>query len=96
MQGAEDESEGSVLTYVTEPEFRKQRRRSPLCKVLIEEGQVTTSSYLPLTLLIEFCQIVSPQTSLSLLYHRRYSTPCQIHGSPIVRFLLVVSHLATQ
>ena len=46
--------------------------------------------------LIEFCQIVSPQTSLSLLYHRRYSTPCQIHGSPIVRFLLVASHLATQ
>ena len=25
MQGAEDEGKGSVLTYVTEPEFRKQR-----------------------------------------------------------------------
>ena len=24
MQGAEDEAEGSVLTYVTEAEFRKQ------------------------------------------------------------------------
>ena len=34
MQGAEDEGEGSVLTYVTEPEFRKQRSRSPSCKSL--------------------------------------------------------------
>ena len=25
MPGAEDEGEGSVLTYVTKPEFRKQR-----------------------------------------------------------------------
>ena len=31
MQGAEDEVEGSVLTYVTETEFRKQRSRSPSC-----------------------------------------------------------------
>ena len=28
---------GSVLTYVTEPESRKQRRRSPSCNSLIEE-----------------------------------------------------------
>ena len=35
MQGAEDEGEGSVLTYVTEPEFRKQRSRSPSCNSLI-------------------------------------------------------------
>ena len=27
MQGAEDEVEGSILKYVTETEFRKQRRR---------------------------------------------------------------------
>ncbi len=27
MQGAEDEAEGSILKYVTEAEFRKQRRR---------------------------------------------------------------------
>ena len=31
MQGAEDEVEGSVLTYVTKTEFRKQRSRSPSC-----------------------------------------------------------------
>ena len=31
MQGAEDVAEGSVLTYVTETEFRKQRSRSPSC-----------------------------------------------------------------
>ena len=31
MQGAEDAAEGSVLTYVTETEFRKQRGRSPSC-----------------------------------------------------------------
>ncbi len=31
MQGAEDEGEGSVLEYVTEHEFRKQRSRSPFC-----------------------------------------------------------------
>ncbi|CQB86502.1 Uncharacterised protein [Chlamydia trachomatis] len=35
MQGAEDEGEGSVLTYVTEPEFRKQRSRSPSCNSLL-------------------------------------------------------------
>ena len=29
MPGAEDEGEGSVLTYVIEAEFRKQRSRSP-------------------------------------------------------------------
>ena len=34
MQGAEDEDEGSVLTYVTETEFRKQRSRSPSCSSL--------------------------------------------------------------
>ena len=34
MQGAEDEAEGSVLTYVTETEFRKQRSRSPSCNSL--------------------------------------------------------------
>ena len=34
MQGAEDEAKGSVLTYVTEAEFRKQRSRSPSCKSL--------------------------------------------------------------
>ena len=33
MQGAEDEAEGSVLTYVTEAEFRKQRSRSPFCNI---------------------------------------------------------------
>ena len=27
MQGAEDEDEGSILKYVTETEFRKQRSR---------------------------------------------------------------------
>ena len=35
MQGAEDEVEGSVLTYVTETEFRKRRNRSPSCNSLI-------------------------------------------------------------
>ena len=35
MQGAEDEVEGSVLTYVTKTEFRKQRSRSPSCNSLI-------------------------------------------------------------
>ena len=34
MQGAEAEGDGSVLPYVTEPEFRKQRSRSPLCNCL--------------------------------------------------------------
>ena len=34
MQGAEDEAEGSVLTYVTEAEVRKQRSRSPSCNSL--------------------------------------------------------------
>ena len=34
MQGAEGEGEGSVLTYVTEPESRKQRSRSPSCNSL--------------------------------------------------------------
>ena len=34
MRGAKDEAEGSVLTYVTEAEFRKQRRRSPSCNSL--------------------------------------------------------------
>ena len=34
MQGAEDEGEGSVLTYVTEAELRKQRSRSPLSNSL--------------------------------------------------------------
>ena len=34
MQGAEDEVEGSVLSYVTETEFRKQRSRSPSCNSL--------------------------------------------------------------
>ena len=34
MQGTEDEVEGSVLTYVTETEFRKQRSRSPSCNSL--------------------------------------------------------------
>ena len=31
MQGVEDKAKGSVLTYVTEAEFRKQRSRSPSC-----------------------------------------------------------------
>ena len=34
MQSAEDEVKGSVLTYVTETEFRKQRSRSPSCNSL--------------------------------------------------------------
>ena len=34
MQGAEGEGEGIVLTYVTEPESRKQRSRSPSCNSL--------------------------------------------------------------
>ena len=34
MQGTEGEVEGSVLTYVTETEFRKQRSRSPSCNSL--------------------------------------------------------------
>ena len=34
MQDAEDEGAGSVLTYVTEPESRKQRSRSPSCNSL--------------------------------------------------------------
>ena len=33
MQGAEDEVEGSVLAYVTETEFRKQRSRSPFYNI---------------------------------------------------------------
>ena len=41
MQGAEGEGAGSVLTYVTEPEPRKQRRRSPSCNSLnIGEGKI--------------------------------------------------------
>ena len=40
MQGAEDEVEGSVLTYVTETEFRKQRSKSPSCNSLTKgKGQ---------------------------------------------------------
>ena len=51
MQDAEDEgkvhaghqgptgAEGSVLTYVTEAEFRKQRSRSPSCNSL-NKGQI--------------------------------------------------------
>ena len=35
MQGAEDEVEESVLSYVTETEFRKQRSRSPSCNSLM-------------------------------------------------------------
>ena len=38
MQGAEDEGEGSVLAYVTEHEFRKQRSRSPFCNFHWGEG----------------------------------------------------------
>ena len=39
MQGAEGEGAGSVLTYVTEPESRKQRSRSPSCnRLYIQEG----------------------------------------------------------
>ena len=41
MQGAEDEVEGSVLTYVTETEFRKQRSRSPSCNSLFIYGKET-------------------------------------------------------
>ena len=52
MQGAEDEAEGSVLTYVTEAEFRKQRRRSPSCNSLhipaVEDNGVRTSAEVPL------------------------------------------------
>ena len=33
MQGAKGEGAGSVLTYVTEPESRKQRRSLLSCKV---------------------------------------------------------------
>ncbi|WP_288202514.1 hypothetical protein [uncultured Porphyromonas sp.] len=36
MQGAEGEGAGNVLAYVTEPESRKQRRRSPSCNSLIK------------------------------------------------------------
>ncbi len=42
MQGAEDEVEGSVLTYVTETEFRKQRSRSPSCNSLKKKGDLST------------------------------------------------------
>ena len=35
LLGAEGEGAGSVLAYVTEPESRKQRRRSPSCKASI-------------------------------------------------------------
>ena len=38
MQGVEDEGEGSVLAYVTEHEFRKQRSRSPFCNFHWGEG----------------------------------------------------------
>lgn len=31
-----DKGDGSVLAYVTEPEFRKQRSRSPSCNSLLK------------------------------------------------------------
>ena len=37
MQVAEGEGAGSVLTYVTKPEFRKQRSRSPSSNSLLLE-----------------------------------------------------------
>lgn len=38
MLGAEDKSEGSVLTYETETEteFRMQHSRSPFCNIYID------------------------------------------------------------
>ncbi len=47
MQGAEDEAEGSVLTYVTEAEIRKQRSRSPSCNslFLIPDYQISKNLF---------------------------------------------------
>ena len=36
MLGTEDKSEGSVLTYETETEFRMQHSRSPFCNIYID------------------------------------------------------------
>ena len=56
MQDAEDEgkvhaghqgptrAEGSVLTYVTEPESRKQRSRSPSCNSLQRGNPISTTN----------------------------------------------------
>ena len=50
MQGAEDEVEGSVLTYVTKTEFRKQRSRSPSCNSLIRDFPEEWAAWVGVTL----------------------------------------------
>mgnify|MGYP001007623677 CR=1 FL=1 len=62
MQGAEDEVEGSVLTYVTEAEFRKQRSRSPSCnslfhaEIVVDVAKVSaeTKAYQPIPIIADF------------------------------------------
>ena len=44
MLGAEGEGAGSVLTYVTEPESRKQRSRSPSCNSLQRGNPISTTN----------------------------------------------------
>ena len=62
MPGAEDEGEGSVLTYVTEPEFRKQRSSSPSCnslfhaEIVVDVAKVSaeTKAYHPIPIIADF------------------------------------------
>ena len=74
MPGAEDEGqgarrasrpyqgEGSVLTYVTKPEFRKQRSRSPSCnslfhaEIVVDVAKVSaeTKAYQPIPIIADF------------------------------------------
>ena len=62
MQGAEDEGEGSVLTYVTKLEFRKQRSRSPSCnslfhaEIVVDVAMVSaeTKAYQPIPIIADF------------------------------------------
>ena len=74
MPGAEDEGqgarrasrpyqgEGSVLTYVTKPEFRKQRSSSPSCnslfhaEIVVDSAKVSaeTKAYHPIPIIADF------------------------------------------
>ena len=62
MPGAEDEGEGSVLTYMTKPEFRKQRSRSPSCnslfhaEIVVDVAKVSaeTKAYQPIPIIADF------------------------------------------
>ena len=80
MLGAEGEGAGSVLSYVTEPDSRKQRRRSPSCNSLLQLPPLT----FPHQLTIELPYSKSVAARQILRHYLKHQSLSDLIGSGVI------------